>query len=221
MKHLKICSIGLLGMLLLVPAVLNAKNGDWQQWTESRFVYKINDDFDASFRYEQRLEEDASRFAVNIFEPIFTWHQSKNWDFNVTYRRFERYEPAASANNEATTAVTLKLPISKELDFSNRFRFQFVVPEGSGPDWYTLYRNKTELRAKLKVEDFEFQPFIWEELFVNIDEGLIDQNRAAVGVGFPITEELVADFAFMRLDRKTAAGWEWHPIGLVSLKVVF
>lgn len=207
-------------LFLQMTAISPAKDGDWQQWTESRFATKITDELSTSFRYEQRLEEDASKFALNIFEQLFNWQVDKTWDVHVGYRRTERYEPVASANNDCVASAVMKVPLTDEMTLSNRFRFQFVVPEGINP-WHTIYRNRTDLRAKLEIQKFKFEPFLFEEWFINIDDGQLDQNRAAVGVGFPITEELTADFSFMRLDRKTSKGWEWHPVGLVSLKVNF
>lgn len=216
-------------MLILFGAIRSqADDGDWQQWTDLSWTQNLGSGMDLGLRWHGRLEDDFSEFAYTEVEPMLNWRHSPRWDFAISYERDQRIEPMDEAMDVAAVAATVKLPkqpwrIIPTLNWmlSNRFRFDFAVPEMEDADWQPIFRNLTQWQAKWKWGAREWVPYLAEEWFVNLDRGELVQNRLSVGVGLPIVPHWMARLYWMRLDEKINDTWEWHPVVGASIETSF
>lgn len=190
---------------------LLAEDGDWQMWNDVQYSQTLGYGLDMVVRYEQRFEEDISEYSYYELEPMVYWRYSPRWDFALSYERDERLKPENEIDNLAAAVAVLKIPL-KDWYLTNQFRTEWVVPEADENDWKTVYRNRTGLATVWKLGAKEFVPYLSEEFFYNIQDGTFTESRLQAGLGFPIVPHWMASVYFMRLDRRTADGWEWHPV---------
>ncbi len=192
------------------PGRLSAEDGDWQSWNDFQYSQTLGYGLDMVVRYEQRFEQDISEYAYYELEPMVYWRYSPRWDIAVSYERDERLEPENKVNDLAAATAVLKVPL-KDWYLTNQFRTEWMVPE-SEEEWRTIYRNRTGVATTWKVGSKEIVPYLSEEFFYNIQDGIFTENRLQAGIGVPIVPHWMASIYFMRLDERTAEGWEWHPV---------
>lgn len=214
-----VCCLFLVIGMSTLPSRLCASDGDWQAWTEASWIQNLGYGIDAGLRIETRWEEDLSTFSYYEVEPMTVWRYSPRWDFALAYERDERLSPTEEIAHVPNVSAVLRIPkqpwkIFPVLDWrlSNRFRMDFMIPEDEMLSWQAIYRNRTDWEARWRWGSKEIIPFVFEEWFFNTDEREFVENRFGVGVGVPIVSHWQARLYWMRLDRKTFDGWEWHPV---------
>ncbi len=190
---------------------LRAADGDWQTWTQASWTQNVGNALDASLRFEPRMTRDVSLFSYYEIEPALAWRYSPRWKFTLGYERDETIEPAPSVMHVPSLSTTLTVPV-KTWNFSNVFRLEFDVPESSGTAWYPAYVNTSELATSWRMGSMNLQPYVFEETDYNLRDGFFFENHLGIGLGVPIATHWMARAYFMRLDEKTASGWEWHPV---------
>ncbi len=123
--------------------------------------------------------------------------------------------------------LTLTLPefCALKVDFRSRFELR----DKTGAQAYLRYRERIRLRTSWKVTDFEFSPYLSEELFFSDkpktdDADLFDRSRAQVGVTFkpvPSVKGLSASLYFMvqhdMLNRSSA----WDPTNVYGFTLSY
>lgn len=204
--------------LMMSQASLKAADGDWQQWTELSYSQIIDYSLQPSLRMEMRFEDDLSEFAYYEIEPMLTWRYSPRWDFAIGYERDHRLEPLDEIDHAPNLNALMKLPL-KEWTVLNRFRTEFVFPETTDEDDRVIYRNRSELQKRWKMGGKEVSAYVFDEWFMNLNEGEVSENRVGIGLNCPIAPHWTLQAYFMRMDNFTAD--EWNPILGLQLQASF
>jgi hypothetical protein len=209
--------ISLLAFIMATVNISHAANQEWQQWTELSYSQTVDYSLQPSLRLEMRFEDDLSEFAYYEVEPMLTWRYSPRWDFAVGYERDHRIEPMEEIDHVPNLNAWMKVPL-KEWTVLNRFRTEFVFPEADEDERF-VYRNRTELQKRWKMGGKEVSAYVFDEWFLNFNEGEITENRAGVGFSYPVAPHWNFQAYLMRMDN--FATDEWNPVLGLQIQTMF
>lgn len=204
-------------LIFMCRTSLKSESGTGQQWTEWSYSQTIQYSLQPSLRLEMRFEDDLSEFAYYEIEPMILWRYSPRWDFAVGYERDQRLEPMEEIDHAPNINAWLKIPM-KEWTVIHRFRLEWVLPESNEND-RVVFRNRTEWHKRWTWGHKDISTYIFEEWFLNTNEGEISENRAGIGFSYPINPHWSLQAYFMRMDQFTIN--EWNPVLGLQLQTSF
>lgn len=195
-----------LSLLTLGLDEARAQNNDFMYWTELKITHPIkNSKFDFFWGMENRLDMDASRYALFNTTTGF-WYKFFPW-FKAGFAfRFEKETGKnAEFRPEAQAIFSYKL---SNVKFQGRNRFE--SRNFTNGVHRFRYRLRIKVGPKYKVGIITLNPFVANEVLIEInkDPGGYNQNRFFVGNAFGFCNGKVsfAPYFLLRSDKKTS-GW--------------
>ena len=91
------------------------------------------------------------------------------------------------------------------LDVSDRIRLEYRDLETKDDVW--RFRNKTVFNLPFKLTRFNLQPYIGDEIFINLGENNINQNRFFSGLSFKLSSNIKSSIFYMYKSSKKTGGW--------------
>jgi hypothetical protein len=212
---LKIVLIICLGVLVATEST--AKDGYWQLWnTES-----LEGDFAKNWKV--KLEEEF-RFGDNM-EELYYHHTDGGLNYKLTdlfslglnYRQiFEKKKGGYKEENRPHINGTIKWKW-QDFTFKDRNRFEYRIRAGKENVW--RYRNKLAITFPVKWTKFDIEPYLADEVFVDLDEGEFSRNRLYAGFEAKLMRHLGADIFYLWQSSKKDEDWIDFNIVGVKLKV--
>ncbi|MDP3787143.1 MAG: DUF2490 domain-containing protein [Candidatus Omnitrophota bacterium] len=217
MEKVKLLGIGL---VLAVSAMVYAyDDGDFQVWHTENQEFKVNKGSKITLEEEFRWGDDASDFYYHHYDAGFVYSVNKNLDLGVNYRQvYEKKKGDFKVENRPHINGTLKFDLSGfKLEDRNRFEYRhFDYQEDS---W--RYRNKFTLKFPWKFTKLNIQPYLSDEVFVDLNEGILNRNRFYSGFGFNLTKNLKADIYYLLQSTKGSGRWADANVLGTKLKISF
>ena len=215
--------IALIFVLLAAGGALafDIDNGDLQWWTTTGISFDLNKDWTVSAEEEFRLADGAERLVYHHTDLGFTYKGFADWlDVGLNFRKayFEDSSDSWREENRPHINLTLKTKLF-DLYLSNRARVEYRDREAREDIW--VYRNKTSVKFPLKVSEWEFQPYLADEIFIKFGEDNISVNRLYSGFSFKISENLKGSIFYMWQNTKISGGRLDSNIIGTSLKLYF
>ncbi len=205
----------------------SAQARDDQVWLVADAEAKLWQGFSA--KVEQQLKFDNDRLFAEETLMLAGWKLNAYVGTYLGYRlvRERGKDGHFATEHRPTFDLCLTLPefATLKLDFRSRFELR----DRAGAQAYLRYRERIRLRTSWKVTDFEFSPYLSEELFFSDkpktdDADLFDRSRAQVGVTFkpvPSVKGLSASLYFMvqhdMLNRSSA----WDPTNVYGFTLSY
>ena len=182
--------IALIMVLVLLQAGLSFAD-DVKMYNFYQLKYKINDKFDVFIQPDMRFNDDIREFYYYHFRNGVTYHALENLDLGATYRFAENKNSAGEWLDEhrlelqATPKVTLG-----DVKLANRSRFEHRWLQDSKDRW--RYRNFSKIAYSAKIGDFEFTPYVSEEIFYDFEIEKLHLNWVAAGIDKKINKNLLS-----------------------------
>lgn len=210
-KRLK-STICLLGVLVASGSLSNPcfafEDEDLQSWNSVGLTFDINKDWKFTFEEEFRLGHDAGNFYNHTSDIGFVYKSLADWiDLGFNFREvFEKdSEGEWRSENRPHFNATLKAKVFG-LDLSDRSRFEYRDRETKKDVW--RYRNKFTIKFPIKLTALELQPYVADEVFINIDEGDFHKNRLYSGFSFKLAKNLDATIFYLWQSSESSSGWK-------------
>lgn len=88
----------------------------------------------------------------------------------------------------------------------DRLRLEYRDKELSNDHW--RLRNRFLVNLPFKLTEYNLQPFISDEIFINLGESTVKQNRFATGLSFKLAEDIKASVYYMyKSSMSSSSGW--------------
>ena len=216
MEKVKFLAVGL---VMAVSGMAYAfDDGDFQVWHTENQEFKVNKESKIILEEEFRWGDDASDFYYHHYDAGFVYSLNKNLDLGVNYRQvYEKKKGEFKDENRPHINGTLKFDLSGfKLEDRNRLEYRhFNYQEDS---W--RYRNKFTLKFPWKFTKLEIQPYLADEIFVDLNEGIFNRNRFYSGLGLSLTKNIKAEIYYLLQSTKSSNWTEASVLG-TKLKLVF
>lgn len=216
MEKVKFLAVGL--VMAVSGMVYAYDDGDFQVWNTENQEFKVNKELKITTEEEFRWGNDASDFYYHHYDAGFVYGVNKNLDLGVNYRQvYEKKSGDFKEENRPYINGTLKFDLSGfKLEDRNRFEYRhFDYQEDS---W--RYRNKFTLRSPWKFTKLEIQPYLADEIFVDLNERIFNRNRFYSGFGLSLTKNLKAEIYYLLQSTKGSSWTDANVLG-TKLKLVF
>ncbi len=217
MKRVKLLSVSL--VLMAAGTAYAFDDGDFQVWHTENQEFKVNKESKLTLEEEFRFGDDASDFFYQHYDAGFVYTLNKNLDLGINYRQvYEKKKGEFEAENRPYVNAVLKFDLRGfKLDDRNRFEYRHF--DYQGDDW--RYRNKVTLKFPWKFTKLDIQPYLSDEVFVDLNKGILNRNRFYSGFGFNLTKNLKADIYYLLQSSKGLGGWTDANVFGTKLKISF
>ena len=170
--------------------------------------FDINKDWKFTFNEEFRLGHDAGNFYKHTSDVGFVYRSFADWmDLGFNFK--EEFEKDSKgewrSENRPHFNATLKAKVFG-LSLSDRSRFEYRDREIKKDVW--RYRNKLTIKFPIKLTELELQPYVADEVFINIDEGDFHRNRMYAGFSFKLAKNLDASIFYLWQSSESSSGWK-------------
>jgi len=189
----------------------------FQFWSTASASFDIDRKWKGKFEEEFRLGDDGGHLYYEHSDLGFIYTGLAEWiDVGFNYRQvFEKDDGGEwRQENRPHLNITLKTQLLG-LDFSDRSRFEYRDRETKEDFW--AYRNKVAVEFPVALTPLKLQPYITDEVFINLDEGDLGRNRLYAGLSIEFSRHLKGGAYY--LWQSTESGGEWKDIDVLGIQM--
>lgn len=206
-------------VLLSGEVCFASDDGDFQYWSKAGVSFDIDKDWEFTFEEEFRFGDDAGDFYHHHSDFGFVYKNFTDWmDLGFNYRQvFEKDSKGKwRRENRPHLNVTLKGKLFG-LDLSNRSRLEYRDRENKKDIW--RYRNKLTVKLPLELTELKLQPYLADEVFINLDKEGYNRNRLYGGVSFKLSKNIKGDIYYLWQSSESSGGW--NDINVIGTQLKF
>lgn len=195
-------------------------DGDGQFWGTLVLGGSLSKELKVSFEEEFRVGEGISDFYYFHAEGNLTYQLSTLVSLGAGYRQvYEQKKERWREERRPAVFVTLSWRWMG-VEFNDRNRLEYRDREAAPLMW--RYRNKITAVFPYKWIGGKLQPFLSDELFVDLGEGEVVRNRIFAGVQRKLTKNVgVEAYYLLQTSRQSTGDWTtFHVVGS-KLKLSF
>ncbi|MDZ4742893.1 MAG: DUF2490 domain-containing protein [Verrucomicrobiota bacterium] len=197
-------------LLLLIFLGMNVQAGSgFESWLNISLGQRLDYGLEAKVETEQWFASESPTYKHIEIMPQLIWHYSPRYDFTVGYA----YDWTQQSNRMITVGnsgffdTTVKIPFQR-FNLSSRQRLQFgtEATEEDQNGFVALYRPKTVLEYEMPWLPLRLMPFVADEVFFDMNTGVLLENRAQIGVAYRINKSWRIEVYGMRVDQWDMTG---------------
>jgi hypothetical protein len=200
---------------LLCSTVFGFNDGDFQYWSSAGASVNINENWKAEFTEEFRFGNKGGNLYYQNSELGFVYSGFADWlDIGLNYGLiFEKDDKTDIWHRENRPNLNLTFKWKMwDLLLSDRNRFEYRDRENAKDLW--RYRNKFTIKTPWKLTPWQLQPYVADEIFINLDNEHFNRNRFYAGVSKQLAEKLSLDIYYMlQASRKHSDYTDYHVLG--------
>ncbi len=195
------------------------EDGDFQVWHTENQEVKVSKEARVTLEEEFRFGDDASEFFYQHYDAGLLYDVNKNLSLGVNYRQvYELKGGEFKAEERPHFNAVLKGDLwGFQLDDRNRFEYRHF----SYQEDFWRYRNKFTAKFPWKFTKLKIQPYLADEIFVDLKETDFSRNRFYSGLGFDLTKNIKAEMYYMLQLSKSSGKWTKANVLGTKLKLVF
>lgn len=194
------------GLVLIISGRTYAyDNHDFQVWNTDIEEFKINKESKLTLEEEFRFGDNANDFYYHHYDLGFVHDLSKYLNLGFGYRQvYEKKSGEFKEENEPYGMATLFWELSG-LKFASRSRLEYRHFDYQADTW--RYRNKFDLRLPWKLTKVEIQPFLSDEILLDLRGVNLNENRFYSGLGFSLTKDIKGEIYYLLRSLKNSGTW--------------
>lgn len=195
-------------------------DGDFQYWNSESISVKLDKNWRIELSEEFRFGDGAGYFYYQHSDLGLTYSDLFEWlDVGVNYRLlFEEKNDDWQYESRPHLNATLKYEING-LKLSDKNRFEYRDKEKSEDGW--RYRNMFTIKFPLKLTQFEIQPYVADEIFIDFNEKKFNRNRFYGGLDCKIFKDSKIEIYYLWQNSEKNDRWsDIHVLG-TKLKLSF
>lgn len=188
MKTAKILALVLAAGLIVSTAYAG---GDSKYYSEYALKHKLSDKWDVFFTPELRLKKDMSTLYYYQMRGGATLHAHKHLDASLAYRFIQTKDSKGEWDNSDMHYVEcIVIPKTKlgGFNLSDANKIEYRMLENARDRW--VYRNLASIAYPAKIGDFEFTPYVSNEVYYDFEIEKINLNWTTLGVTKKISPNL-------------------------------
>jgi hypothetical protein len=194
---------------VLFPSVcLGGRSGNLEYWQTTGISLDINKDLAIHAEQEFRAgRHNGNPYLHNVNLGLVYKSLAKGMDIGFDFKK--EYEKDSTGKFRQENRPHLNITFRGKLfDFSasDRIRLEYRNREKK-EDLFRL-RNKATVKLPLRLTKLNLQPYIAEEVFINLGEDNINQNRLSAGFSCELAKNTEVSVYYLWKTSKISDGWE-------------
>ncbi len=180
-------------------------DGDFQVWNTDAEELKISKSLKITLEEEFRFGDNANNFYYHHYDLGFVYDLNKYLNLGMGYRHiYEKKSGKFKEENEPYGMATLFWGLAG-FKFDDRSRLEYRHFDYQLDAW--RYRNKLNIKFPWKFSKMEIQPFLADEVFLNLNGIDLNQNRFYSGLGCNLFKNLKAEIYYLLQNTKSSGNW--------------
>lgn len=207
---MKFAKLILIFSFIISILVINAlAQTDDKYYSEFVFKHKLNDKFDLFFTPEIRFKNDMSTLYYYHVRLGSTFHAHKNLDLSLAYRYIQNKVNSKWDNNDVQYIEMIGTPKIKlsGFDISDANKLERRFYENAPDRW--VYRNLLTFAYPAKIGNFEFTPYISDEIYYDFEIDKMNLNWATVGATKKMNKYLTLGLYFRNEASRVGTSSKW------------
>lgn len=218
MKSLRVISL-MLCLALTAAKVCAYQDGDFQIWHTEGQEFKVTKGWKIPLEEEFRYGNDASELYYHHYDIGLAYDVNKNLNVSVHYRQIYegekgKFKPEYRPYIDAIPKLDIWL-----FKFEDRNRLEYRLFDYK--DDFLEYRNRLMVKVPLKIKQFEFTPYVSDEIFSDLRNVSLTRNRLAGGITLNLTKNIKPEVYYMLQSSKKLGRWTQANILGLKLKIEF
>jgi len=208
-------------VLILISSVYAYDDHDFQVWNTAVEEIKINKSSKIALEEEFRFGDNADEFFYHHYDVGYAYDVNKYLTLGMNYRQvWEKKQSHGKfkEENRPHMNATLKYTLSGfQLDDRNRLEYRhFDYQEDA---W--RYRNKLNVKFPWKFTGLKIQPYVADEIFLNLNSIDLNRNRFYSGLSLVIFKDLKAEIYYLLQTSKSSGKWTDANVLGTKIKLLF
>lgn len=221
-RNLRFVLLAAVSVICLCGNVSAYDDDDFQYWTSAGASVNINKEFKVDFKEELRFGNKGGNMYFQCSELGVVYSGFADWLDIGLYNAliFEKDDKTDIwyRENRPSANLTFKWKMWN-LSLSDRNRFEYRDRENGKRLW--RYRNKFTIKIPWKFTPWQLQPYVADEIFINLDDEHFKCNRFYAGFTKQLAEKINLDIYYMlQSSRKHSDYTDYHVLG-TALKFKF
>ena len=211
-------SVFTISMLFFLQNAICQDDEDWQLWTAAGLEYKLRNGITSKFIQEFRFQDDMCDHSQYFSDIGIKFDINKWLDLSANFRIHNTKKSDDDWQKEYRPYIAAILKWGFPfLEFSDRNRVE-VRDKDIDVRTYANYRNKLTIKTVNKWTPIELQPYIADEIYYDLPDGELNQNRVFIGVKSGFCEFLKGDFYY--LWKTSEKNEEWIDNNVIRFEII-
>ena len=195
-------------------------DGNAEYWQGIGLDFNMDKDWKITVREEFRLGKSGDDPHLHNTDIGLVYKGFADWlDVGLNFKK--EYERDSSGKFRGENRPHLNLMLKGELygfKIGDRSRLEFRDKEKTEDIW--RYRNKLTINLPFTLTKYKLQPYISDEIFINLGESTVKQNRFSAGLSFELRENVKTNVYYMyKSSMSSSSGW--IDTNVIGMNVVF
>jgi hypothetical protein len=210
-----------IGGVFFTSVCFAGRSGNLEYWQTSGVSFDINKDWAVHAEEEFRAgRHNGNPYLHNVNVGLVFKSLAEGTDIGFDFKK--EYEKDSEGKFRQENRPHLNITFRGNLfdfDTSNRVRLEYRNREKK-TDLFRL-RNKTTVKFPFTFTSLNLRPYIAEEVFINLGEDNVNQNRLSTGFSCKPAKNIEASVYYMWKTSKISGGWEDTNVIGAGLKFLF
>lgn len=205
--------------ILLGAACRASAQGDFEYWPKASLLIPISKQWTFNFEEKLTFGDNGGRLDDHQTDFGFNYAGLADWlILGFGYKQlFEKDGDDWDVESRPLLNIIVKTKRSG-WTLGSRSRFEYRIPEEGDESW--RYRNKVFAISPWTLTPLKIQPYIADEILINLDEGDFNQQRLYGGFFLRLHEKIRLElFYFWKLDEQDDNSW--HDTNVLGSYVYF
>ena len=211
-------------MLVLVAIVgsncFGSTDGNAEYWQEIGFDFNMDKDWKVTIREELRVGKSGDDPYAHKTDVGLVYRSLGDWiDVSLSFKK--KFERDSSGKFRGENRPHINFMFKGEMfgcKLGDRVRLEYRDKETTEDYW--RFRNKFTINSPFTLTEFNLQPYISDEIFINLGESAVNQNRFAAGLSFKLSENIKTNVYYLyKSSMSSSSGW--IDTNVIGTNVVF
>jgi hypothetical protein len=184
------------------------RNGNAEYWQEIVVDYDINQDWKFTVTEELRFGQHNGNPCLYNTDMGLVYKSLGDWiDVSLNFKK--EYEKDSSGEFLHENRPHLNIMLKGKafgLDVANRSRLEYRDKENKETVW--RLRERFTVKLPYKFTKFNFQPYIADEIFLDLGEDNVNQNRLFAGFSGKLSKDIKISLYYMWKRSDITSGWQ-------------
>ncbi len=183
-------------------------DGNAEYWQGIGLDFNMDKDWKITVRQELRLGKSGDDPYLHNTDIGLVYMGFADWlDVSLNFKK--EYERDSSGKFRRENRPHLNLMFKGEMfgcKVGDRARIEFRDKEQTEDIW--RFRNKFTINLPFTLTKYNLQPYLSDEIFINLGESTVKQNRFVAGLSFKLRENIKTTVYYMyKSSMSSSSGW--------------
>lgn len=187
---------------------VGSTDGNAEYWQEIGLEFNMDKNWKVKVNEELRVGKSGDDPYLHNTDAGLVYKGFADWlDVSLNFKK--EFERDSAGKFRSENRLHFNMMFKGKLfgcKLGDRIRLEYRDKELSNDHW--RLRNRFLVNLPFTLTEYNLQPFISDEIFINLGESTVKQNRFATGLSFKLAEDIKTSVYYMyKSSMSSSSGW--------------